>query len=259
MTTVYLIKPIPYWEFLSQVILDCVKLTIKTNSHTWTSWDFFFIHYGSFFCDSLFIIFLFFSIITINHSICLHLKWYPTSRLPPLLAPPPLPPPSILPVWECFLTHPHSPAPPLQHPSTLEYQASPGPRVSPSIAAEQGHRLLDMYLGLKIPLSTLLGWWSRLGELGGQANQCCSSNGVAFPLWDSSPSASFHTRLPEFSLMVGSKHMPLLWSVAGGTSPGTATLSSCLQAPLDHGSSVGYGVCRTEASTPWSSFLLHSI
>ena len=34
--------------------------------------------------------------------------------------------------------------------------------------------------------------------------------------------------------MVGSKHLPLLWSVAGQTSPGTAKLCSAPQAPLNH-------------------------
>jgi hypothetical protein len=38
--------------------------------------------------------------------------------------------------------------------------------------------------------------------------------------------------------MGDSKHLPLHWSVAGQTSPGTATLGSCPQAPLDHSNSV---------------------
>lgn len=49
--------------------------------------------------------------------------------------------------------------------------------------------------------------------------------------------------------MVGSQHSHLHWSVAGQSSPGTATLGSCLQAHLDHGNSVGFGVCRHDLSS----------
>ena len=52
----------------------------------------------------------------------------------------------------------------------------------------------------------------------------------------------------EFSLMVGSKQLPLLWSVADQTSPGAATLGYCSPAPLDHSNSVGFGVCRHDVS-----------
>ena len=107
----------------------------------------------------------------------------------------------------------------------------------------------------------------------GQASLCCcSSNGVAIPLCSFSPFASSPTRFPEFSLMVGSKHPPLLWSVAGQTSPGTATLGSCPQVLLNHRKNVRFGVCRHDVSSggvvprlalpsvsdpgfcPWSSF-----
>ena len=58
--------------------------------------------------------------------------------------------------------------------------------------------------------------------------------------------------------MVGSKHLPLHWSVAGQTSPGTATLGPSLQAPLGHSNSVGFGVCRHDVSpggaVPWLAF-----
>jgi hypothetical protein len=52
--------------------------------------------------------------------------------------------------------------------------------------------LLHMYLEPKIPLGTLLGWWS-------------------------SPSACFSTSFPEFNLLVGSTHSPPHWSVAART------------------------------------------
>ena len=39
--------------------------------------------------------------------------------------------------------------------------------------------------------------------------------------------------------MVGSKHPHLHWSVAGQTSPGTATLGSSPQVPLYHGKGLG--------------------
>ena len=60
--------------------------------------------------------------------------------------------------------------------------------------------------------------------------------------------SSSPTRFPEFSLMVGSKHLHLHWPVAGRTSPGTATLGSCLQVPLDHSNSVGFSVYRQDRS-----------
>ena len=57
----------------------------------------------------------------------------------------------------------------------------------------------------------------------------------------------------EFSLMGGFNYPPLLWSVAAWTSPGTATLGSSSQAPLNH--SFGFGVCRHGVSPggaiPW--------
>ena len=56
-------------------------------------------------------------------------------------------------------------------------------------------------------------------------------------------------QVPELSLMVGSKHLPLHWSISGCTSPGTATLGSCLQAPLNHDNSVGFGVCKHDVSS----------
>ena len=58
--------------------------------------------------------------------------------------------------------------------------------------------------------------------------------------------------------MVGSKQLPLLWSVADQTSPGAATLGYCSPAPLDHSNSVGFGVCRHDVSpggaVPWLAF-----
>jgi len=56
-----------------------------------------------------------------------------------------------------------------------------------------------------------------LGELGGQANLCCSSSGVAILLHPSRPSTSSLTRFPELCLMVGYKDPHLHWSVASQT------------------------------------------
>ena len=99
----------------------------------------------------------------INHSICLHLKCYPTSWL--LLHKPPIPhlpsPPSPLPLGGCS-PHPLSPDPLLQHPPMLGHQTFTGPRASPPIDDRQGHPLLHMYLEPWIPPCTLLIWWSRL-------------------------------------------------------------------------------------------------
>ena len=87
-----------------------------------------------------------------------------------------------------------------------------------------------------------------MGELGSQASLWCSSNGVAIILGYSCPSASSPRRFPEFSLMVGSKHLHLHWSVAGRTSQGTTTLGCCQQEPLDHGNSVGFAICKHDVS-----------
>ena len=83
-----------------------------------------------------------------SHSIYLHLKWYPTSKLRPHQ---PLthicPTPSPLLVWGCLPTFPPSPVPLLQHPPILGHQTSPEPRASPlPIAVRQGCSLLHMHL-----------------------------------------------------------------------------------------------------------------
>jgi hypothetical protein len=60
--------------------------------------------------------FSFYLLIFINHSIRLHFKWYPTSRLPPHKPHIPQPPfpPSPMPRWGYSLTHPFfSPPSPL--------------------------------------------------------------------------------------------------------------------------------------------------
>jgi hypothetical protein len=61
------------------------------------------------------------------------------------------------------------------------------------------------------------------GRTGGQTKLCCSSNGVAMSLHSPSPSASSPTRFPKLSLIVGSKHLHLHWSVASQTSQGITT------------------------------------
>jgi hypothetical protein len=73
------------------------------------------------------------------------IPWYPTSQLPLSPPQPPIPRlPSLLPVWECSSTLPHSPVPLLQHPPTLLHQTSPGPRASPTVTVQQGHPLLHI-------------------------------------------------------------------------------------------------------------------
>ena len=64
--------------------------------------------------------------------------------------------------------------------------------------------------------------------------------------------------------MVSSKHPHLHWSVDGQISQGTSTPGFCQQVPLDHLSSVGFGVCRQDGSSggavpgwPFLQFLLH--
>jgi hypothetical protein len=87
-----------------------------------------------------------------------------------------------------------------------------------------------------------------LGERGSQGSLCCSSNGVATPLCSSNPSTSSSTRFSELSLMVGSKHQHLHWSVAGQTSQGNTSLSSGQQMPVDPCNNVGFGICRHDGS-----------
>jgi hypothetical protein len=91
-----------------------------------------------------------------------------------------------------------------------------------------------------------LGCWSRLWE-----NRIVRPAYVVLPRGCNphlllQSSATSPTRFPEFSLIVGSKHLHLPWSVAGQTSQGTTTLGSCPQAPLDHSNNVGFGVCRRD-------------
>jgi hypothetical protein len=91
-----------------------------------------------------------------------------------------------------------------------------------------------------IPPVTLLGWWSKLWE-----NWVVRADYVVIPMWlqslsaSSNPSASSSTRFLELNLMVGSKHQHLHWSVAGQTSPVTATLGSFPQTSLNHGNDLG--------------------
>jgi hypothetical protein len=104
-----------------------------------------------------------------------------------------------------------------------------------------------MHLEPKIPLGTFLGWLSSLwGNWVVRLAYVVLPMGLQSPFHSSSPSASFPTRFPEFRLMVGSKHLPLHWLVAGQTSLGTAILGPSLQAPLDHSNSIGFGVCNND-------------
>ena len=81
-------------------------------------------------------------------------------------------------------THPHSPAPPLQHPPTLGYKTSLGPMASPPNDVGQGHPVLHLCLEPKILLGTLLGWWSGLWE-----NWVLRPAFVGLPMELQSPSA----------------------------------------------------------------------
>jgi hypothetical protein len=101
-----------------------------------------------------------------------------------------------------------------------------------------------------------------LGALGGLATWHCFSYGVAIPFCPFSPSASSPIRVLTPSLMVGSTHPHLHWSVTGRTSQGIATPGSCQQVPF--GNSVGLGVCRHDGSLgsavlrwPFLQSLLH--
>jgi hypothetical protein len=158
----------------------------------------------------------------------------PTSTLSPFSLPP----------SECFPTHPQFPAPPLQHSPMLGHQISTGPRASSSIAVRQGHSLLQMYLESWIlPVHSLVG-----GLVSGSTGW--SSQTMFFFLWGYSHPLLIQSfcqlphGIPELSLMAGSKHPHLHWSVAGRTSQGIAIAGSSQQVPLDHSNSVEFGVCR---------------
>jgi hypothetical protein len=130
--------------------------------------------------------FFLFYFIFINHSIRLHLKWYPTSWLPlHQLSIPHLP--YFLP-FACMrvllhpptLSHPTAPASPDAGGSNL-----PGTKGLPSLAVRQDHSLLHMYLELWISPGTLLHWWSSLWEHCVVRPAC-----VVLPMGLDSPSAS---------------------------------------------------------------------
>lgn len=96
----------------------------------------------------------------------LPIPWHPTSHLP--LCYPPISrliSSSLLPVWECFPSHPLHPASPLHDTPTLGHQTSLRTRAFPLVAVTQGHYLLHMYLEPNILLGTFLGWGSCLWEI----------------------------------------------------------------------------------------------
>jgi hypothetical protein len=158
-------------------------------------------------------------------------------------------PPSPLPLWRCFPTHSPTLAPLLQHPPTLGHQTSTGPRASLPLMSDKvtlnyiciwSHGSLHVHslVGGLVPGST--GWSSQL--------MLFFLWGCSQPLCSSSPSTSSPSRVVELSLMVGSKHPYLHWSVAGRTSQGIATPDSCQQVPFGNSNTVGFSVCRQDGS-----------
>jgi hypothetical protein len=105
------------------------------------------------------------SLSSINHSICLHLKCYPTSLLSIHQSPiPHLPFP--LP-FACMRVLPHPPT--ISCPTALASPYSgasnlPEAKGLLSHCCQQGYPLLHRYLVPWIPPCTLLGWWSSLWE-----------------------------------------------------------------------------------------------
>jgi hypothetical protein len=89
--------------------------------------------------------------------------------------------------------------------------------------------------------------WS-LRALGDPDSWCYYSNGVTILLKSSSPSTCSLTRVPEFSLMVGSKHLHLYWSGAIWTSQGTVIPGSSQHMPVDKLNNIGFGVSRQAGS-----------
>jgi hypothetical protein len=135
-----------------------------------------FLNVKIFYCDSFLLIFF------INHSICLHLKWYTPSQLTLRKPPSHLPsPPSLLLLWRYLLTHQPTPDTLLQHSTMQEHKTSAKPRASPSIDVRWKHPLLHMYLEPWIPSCTLLGWWSSPGSTGWFGQPIFSF------LWDCNP------------------------------------------------------------------------
>jgi hypothetical protein len=126
----------------------------------------------------------------INHPICLHLKWYPTSWLPP----PPTPHPTIvLPfTWMGVLPHPstlsHPTAPASPHTGTSHL-----PRTNKGLPSHccQAKPSSATYVSEAMDPSRYTPWlmvWT-LEEEGDHASLCCSSNGVAIRLCSFLPPA----------------------------------------------------------------------
>jgi hypothetical protein len=184
----------------------------------------------------------------INHSIHLHLKWYPTSQLPLQQAPTPhLPSPLPLPLWRYSPTNlfcPNVPTSPLHLGIKLPWvQGPPLPLLSDKAIlcyiCFWNHGSLQVHSSV-VDLDSWRTWWS--GQLMLFFQWGCHPPPSLSPSF--SPSASSPTRFPELSLMTGSKHLHLHWWVAHLTSQGTATPGSCQQVPLDHLNSAGVGVCQ---------------
>ena len=76
--------------------------------------------------------------------------------------------------------------------------------------------------------------------------------GLQYSLHSSIPSASYLTSVPEHSLIVGSEHPQLHWSVAVQTSQGAATRGFCQQVPLGKGNNVCFGIFKQNVSPGWA-------
>jgi hypothetical protein len=193
---------------------------------------------------------------SINYSICLHLKRYLTSQLPLHKPPNPHPPspPSPLPPWGCSSTHPPSCTPPLHQSSYARASNLHRIKGLPCHCCQARPSSATYVSGVMDP-SLCTPWLVvlSLGELGGPDSLCCSSYIL---LCSSIPSAA-PLRGP--------------WTQSDGwLQASTSALVSCLPGlprrflstkvwPLNHSSSVRFGIHRQDGSPDGTSFSLCSI
>jgi hypothetical protein len=146
-----------------------------------------------------------------------------------------------------MLSHPHT----LSHPTTphlpmLMHQTGPPQDERPALPLMSDKAIL-WYICIWSHGSLQV--HSLVGDLVSEST-AWSSQPMLFFLWGCNPLLLLQSflplphRIPELSLMVGSKHQHWHWSVAGWTSQGPATPGSCQQVPLDHNNGAGFGVCR---------------
>jgi hypothetical protein len=153
------------------------------------------------------------------------------------------------------LPHSPSPTPPFQHLSTLGHQTSTGPVLPLPLMPDKAILCYTcVWSHRSLPHCTLLVWWSSPWK-----QWVVWPVDIVLPIGLQSPSAPLVLQpapsigVPKLSLIVGSRHPYLHWSVASRTSQGTAIPCSCQQVPLDNSTSVGVWCQQTGWISRWVS------